>query len=168
MKEISFRNDVLPVKDKIYRLALRITLNQAEAEDIVQDTLIRVWNKQDEWQNFSSMEAYCLTVCRNMSLDRISLKGNRTLTLDDQPETPDLSTPHDTLTRKEQMNLVEKLLETLPEVQRSIIQLREMEGKTYKEIAEILNLSEEKVKVYLFRARQRIRQAYEKIDGYGL
>jgi RNA polymerase sigma-70 factor (ECF subfamily) len=47
MQEISFRNDILPLKDKLYRLAFRITLNSAEAEDVVQDTMIRVWNKRD-------------------------------------------------------------------------------------------------------------------------
>ena len=49
MKNISFRNDVLPLKNELYRLALRITLNNAEAEDIVQETLIRVWKKKDEF-----------------------------------------------------------------------------------------------------------------------
>ena len=58
MKEISFRNDVLPLKDKLFRLALRITLNREEAEDIVQDTLIKVWNSRDKWQQLDSIEAY--------------------------------------------------------------------------------------------------------------
>lgn len=71
MKNISFRNDVLPLKNELYRLALRITLNSAEAEDIVQDTLIKVWNKRDDWQNIDSIEAFSLTICRNISLDRL-------------------------------------------------------------------------------------------------
>ena len=66
MKNISFRNDVLPLKNELYRLALRITLNSAEAEDIVQDTLIKVWNKRDDWQNIDSIEAFSLTICRNI------------------------------------------------------------------------------------------------------
>ena len=49
MQEISFRNDILPLKDKLFRLALRITSDRAEAEDVVQETLIRVWNKREEW-----------------------------------------------------------------------------------------------------------------------
>lgn len=70
MQEISFRDDILPLKDKLFRLALRITFNRAEAEDVVQETLIRVWNKRDEWTQFGSVEAYCLTVARNLAIDR--------------------------------------------------------------------------------------------------
>ena len=70
MQEISFRNDILPLKEKLFRLALRITLDRAEAEDVVQDTMIRVWNKRDEWSQFESVEAYCLTVAKNLAIDR--------------------------------------------------------------------------------------------------
>ena len=59
MKKISFRNDVLPLKDKLYRMALRITFDTAEAEDIVQDTLIKVWDKREEWPQLASIEANC-------------------------------------------------------------------------------------------------------------
>ena len=57
MQEISFRNDILPLKDKLFRLALRITLDRAEAEDVVQDTNIRVWNNRDERSQLESHEA---------------------------------------------------------------------------------------------------------------
>ena len=73
MKEISFRNDVLPLKNKLFRLALRITLNREEAEDVVQDTLMKVWNSRDKWQQLESIEAYSLTIARNLSLDRIRI-----------------------------------------------------------------------------------------------
>ena len=71
MKNISFRDDVLPLKNVLYRLALRITLSREEAEDIVQDTLLKVWNRRDDWHDIDSIEAFSLTVCRNLSLDRI-------------------------------------------------------------------------------------------------
>ena len=70
MQEISFRDNILPLKDKLFRLALRITFDRAEAEDIVQDALIKVWNKRDEWGELESIEAYCLTVVRNLAIDR--------------------------------------------------------------------------------------------------
>ena len=84
MKEISFRNDVLPLKDKLFRLALRITLNREEAEDIVQDTLIKVWNSRDKWQQLDSIEAYSLTIARNLSLDRIKKMENQNGSLEDE------------------------------------------------------------------------------------
>ena len=77
MKTISFRNDILPLKNELYRLALRITLNNAEAEDIVQDTLIKVWNARERWNEIDSIEAYSLTIARNLSLDRIRKQDNQ-------------------------------------------------------------------------------------------
>lgn len=83
MKTISFRNDILPLKNELYRLALRITLNNAEAEDIVQDTLIKVWNARERWNEIDSIEAYSLTIARNLSLDRIRKQDNQNDSLDD-------------------------------------------------------------------------------------
>lgn len=171
MKTISFRNDILPLKDRLYRLALRITLDAAEAEDVVQDTLVKVWNKRDEWMQISSAEAYCLTVCRNLALDRAAQTNRQAaepLDSDIQAIAAPSSAPDEKLIEQERMAIIRKLLDSLPEVQRSIMELRDMEGKSYKEIATVLALSEEQVKVYLFRARQKIRQAYTKIEEYGL
>ena len=169
MKEISFRNDILPLKDKLYRLALRITFDTAEAEDIVQETLIKVWDKRDEWAQLKSVEAYCMTVCKRLAIDKSEKMDARHVALDESLHgRPDTSTPYDNLAANEGLGLLQKLLEELPQTQQDIVQLREIEGKSYKEIAAILNLSEEQVKVYLFRARQRIKQKYTEIQEYGL
>lgn len=169
MQEISFRNEILPLKDKLYRLALRITLDRAEAEDIVQDTMMRVWNKREAWGQFDSVEAYCLTVARNLAIDRSRKMESRNMELDDEmQELPDVLQPDEQLERQEQLNLVHQLIDNLPEKQRTILQLRDVEEKSYKEIAEIMCLTEEQVKVTLFRARQRIKLKYKEINTYGL
>lgn len=139
MREISFRNDILPLKDKLYRLALRITFDSAEAEDIVQDTMIRVWNRRDEWSQFDSIEAYCLTVARNLAIDRSQKQEAQNMEL--TPETqemPDALTPDKKYEQDEQLKLVHRLINELPERQRTIVQLRDIEGKSYKEIADVL------------------------------
>jgi RNA polymerase sigma-70 factor (ECF subfamily) len=69
MKEISFRTDVLPLKNELFRLALRITLNRDDAEDVVQETMMKVWNRREQWAQIESMEAFCMTICRNVALD---------------------------------------------------------------------------------------------------
>ena len=92
MKEISFRNDVLPLKNELYRLALRITLNPAEAEDIVQETLIKVWNRRDQWDTIESIDSFCLTICRNLSLDKMRKMENQNQSLEESDnEAPDPS-----------------------------------------------------------------------------
>ena len=159
MKKLSFRDDVLPLKDKIFRLALRITLSRAEAEDIVQDVLIKVWNRRDDLAEVDSIEAYSLTVCRNLSLDRLQRKENDNVNLDDAlPTEADDAPPDLQMIRNERID----------NIQRAAMQLRDMEGKTYKEISAITGQTEEQVKVNIFRARQYIRKQIEKIENYGL
>ena len=79
-----------------------------------------------------------------------------------------MAAPDKLMERDERLGLLHRLIAELPEKQRTILQLRDVEGKSYKEIAEILQLTEEVVKVNLFRARQRIKLKYNEIDTYGL
>lgn len=135
MQEISFRDNILPLKDKLFRLALRITFDRAEAEDIVQDALIKVWNKRDEWGELESIEAYCLTVVRNLAIDRSQKKEAQNLTL--TPETqemPDAQTPESQFERNEQFQLVHRLVNELPEKQRTIVQLGTLKVRVIKKL----------------------------------
>ena len=171
MKKISFQNDVLPLKNKLFRLALRITLNREEAEDVVQDTMIKVWNACDRWQELDSIEAYSLTIARNLSLDRIKKMDNQNDSLEEQTterldETS--STPSERMIQKDKLNIVRNIINELPEKQRSCLQLRDIEGKSYKEIADILSITEDQVKVNIFRARQTVKQRFQQFDRYGL
>ena len=86
----------------------------------------------------------------------------------DMEEASEASGPYERLVNKERMALIHRLINELPEKQRLIMQLRDMEGKSYKEIAVVLSLTEEQVKVNLFRARQKVKQRFIDIEGYGL
>lgn len=84
-------------------------------------------------------------------------------------ETADPSpTPDVQLEREEKLRRIHELFDRLPEKQRSALQLRDIEGKSYRETAEVLNVTEENVKVLIFRARQTLRREYERIEQYGL
>ena len=159
MENVSFRTTVLPLSDRLFRLALRITMNRAEAEDVVQDTLLKVWEQREEWERIDSLEAYALTVCRNRALDSLKRMGRDTRSLDEMD-----GSSHATdsglrrLEAREQLSLVRKFMDGLPEVQRTIMLLRDIEGKTYQEIAQTIGVSETQVKVYLHRARTKIKE----------
>lgn len=165
---ISFHNDILPLKNELYRLALRITLNPAEAEDVVQETMMKVWNRRDEWERLESIEAFCLTICRNLSLDKLRRMDNQAQTLDatiDPSDSRVASNPEEQTVQRDRVQLVRQLINQLPEKQRSVMQLRDIEGKSYRDIATILQISEEQVKINIFRARKTIKERFLKIDG---
>ena len=155
---------MLPLKDKLFRLALRITSNREEAEDIVQDTLIKLWNQRDEWSAIQNIETYIMTICRNLALDAIDKKERQNISLNemvhDQPDNSQIQ--DETLIRQQQMNSIQAIIQQLPEKQRTIILLRDIEEKTYQEIANIMGLSLSDVKVNLFRARQTLKNKFNK------
>ncbi len=171
MKKIDFRTDVLPLKNELYRLALRITLNPAEAEDVVQDTMLKVWNRREQWDQIENIEAFCLTTCHNLALDRQKRADNQVATLDESYDAQDAhyaSNPEEQAVVRDRIQLVRRLIDQLPEKQRSCMQLRDIEGKSYKEIATVLNITEQQVKVNIFRARQAIKVKFEQTERYGL
>lgn len=170
MKNIIFRNDILPLKNVLYRLARRITFNHEEAEDIVQDTMIKVWNKRDDWQEIDSIEAFSLTICRNLALDRMKKADNDSHAAADEVsgQADTAATPYERAVQQDRMETVKRIIDSLPEKQKSCMQLRDFEGKTYREIAGILGVSEEQVKVNIFRARQTVKKKFKEIDRYGL
>ncbi|MCH5307925.1 MAG: sigma-70 family RNA polymerase sigma factor [Prevotella sp.] len=168
MKIISFQNDVLPLKNILFRLALRITNNHAEAEDVVQETMIRVWSRRTEWQQITSMEAFCLTICRNIALDKQRRMDNQVQTLEDSNDPADhshSSNPEEQVVQRDRVQLVHQLISRLPEKQRSCMQLRDIEGKSYRDIAGILGITEQQVKVSIFRGRQTIKEQFQRADN---
>ena len=169
-KIISFRNDILPLKNVLYRLALRITLQHEDAEDIVQDTLMKVWNKRDDWDQIDNIEAYALTITRHLALDKLKRADSRISSIDatEVSETAPVNNPYNRIIDSDRLQLVKKLMDELPEKQRSCMQLRDFEGKTYREIAAIMSISEEQVKVNIFRARQSVKQKFQEAEEYGL
>lgn len=169
MKEKQFKNEILPLKDKLFRLALRILLDRQEAEDVVQDTLLKLWERREEWEQIHSMEAYCMTLCRNLALDRSTAARRSNLHLNEEIDQPPTSvTPLEMVDSRLRVEALRSFINQLPEVQRSILHLRESEGRRYDEIAGILNLSEAQVKVYLHRARQRLQQQMKQLEQHGL
>lgn len=164
-----FKSTVLPLRDKLFRIAFCITRSREEAEDVVQDVMLKVWDRPENWKEVDSTEAYCCRMARNISLGRLALKGNHTEELNGQQVSvgrADL--PNERVEKEESLGMLRKLIARLPEAQRMVVQLRDVEGMSYQEIARVLEVSEEWVKVNLFRARKEIKGLFLKIENYGL
>lgn len=166
----SFQNRVLPTKNKLFRFALRFLGNEEEAKDIVQEVFIRVWNGREQMNQVQNWEAWCMRITRNLSLDRVRLiQRKQTRPIEESFELKhDALSPHQSTEIEQSMQNITQMIQALPEKQRQVIHLRDVEGYSYQEICEILELDMNQVKVNLFRARNAVREKLTKIDAYGL
>lgn len=157
---IDFQHDILPLKNIIFRTALRIVLSREEAEDIVQDILVKLWQRREDLGQVANLESFALASARNLALDRKAKMESRNVSLDnevhDRPDRRQTTAEQD-LMRRESVDAIGQIINSLPEKQRIVLHLRDVEGKSYKEIADVLSISESDVKVTLFRARNELK-----------
>ena len=148
-----------PYKNKMFRYAYSIIGNRFEAEDIVQESLIKIWKKKDKFAEIDNKEAWAITIVRNLAIDKVrARKKKKTNDIDEYFHISDNApSPHIRLEQKEAVRKVAEIMDTLQEAQKEIITLRDIEGYTYQEIADIMELKVDQVKVYLFRARKILR-----------
>lgn len=154
----------IPHKNKIYRFVLRMVGNEFDAQDVMQELAIKIWKYREKFSKLDNKEAWSMTVARNLSIDKIRNKNKRRHI--DISEAYDLSdsnrNPYEKLASEDTMDILRKWMDKLPENQRETLHLREIEGMTYKEIAEICDMSLEQVKSNIFRGRKALKDLLEK------
>ena len=167
---MDFRTDILPHRDRLYRLALGITLHTAEAEDVVQDTMMRAWEQRSQWAEIQNVGAWLVQICRNLALDRKKRAQHESGAVPEDflEASHQSSSLSETLDARESLTLLSRLMAQLPPPQDEVVRLRDIEGLSYHEVAVALDLSEDQVRVYLHRGRQKLREQYLRLQNYGL
>lgn len=161
-----FEIKVIPLKDKAYRLARRLLSGAVEAEDVVQEVLSRLWRRKNKLEQYQSIEALTMVMTRNLCLDHLKLQKNNSVSLETQMHSTDFSTPHQQTELSDLMKNVHLLMDQLPEQQKAIMHLRDVEGYDYEEIADILDMNINAVRVNLSRARKMVREGILKIQHF--
>lgn len=153
-----FQHTVAPIKDKLYRFALRMLDNIPEAQDVVQEVLIKVWQQRERLAQVTNMEAWTMRMTRNMSIDKMRSKHRRTEDVSGIVQFATAAPTPDLLAEQaDTMQHISNIIAQLPEKQRNVMHLRDVEGYSYQEVADALNLPLNQVKVNLFRARKAVR-----------
>lgn len=168
MNQNEFLTVVLPFKDKLFRLAKRLLVSTEEAEDATQEVLVKLWCKNDNLQTYKSTEAMAMTMTKNYCLDQLKAKRSGNLQLVHTNYTDGAVRVEQTVEDGDSLEWVNKIILQLPEQQRVIIQLRDIEQYDFDEMAEILNMSESAIRVALSRARKTIRENMTKTHNYGM
>jgi len=166
----TFLNDIDQIRDKVFRITKRILISQEEAEDATQEVIVKLWQMDAAKRNgFRSIEAYSVTMAKNYCLDRLKSKQAQNLSLNEKIGNSKMSDSLQTkIEQTDELNWVGNLIDQLPERERMIIQLREIEQYDFDEIASILNLPEGTVRVYLSRIRKKIRKQFLEIQNHGI
>lgn len=158
---------VLPIKDNLYRLARRFLISNDEAQDAVQEVFLKLWKNKEAIKKYRSPEAFAYTMTKNYCLDRLKSKqaSNLKLVHTNFENRTDLE-QH--IEAKDGVSLLFKLMETLPEQQKTILHLRDVEQLEFAEIAKITNTSQANVRVALSRARKKIKDLLLKQYNHGI
>ncbi len=168
MTELEFIHTVKNIEDRMYRLAKSILISEDEAADVVQEICVKLWIKRGQLDNVVNKEAYFMRAVRNYCLDRLKSKQSKESRFDNISFKTQAFSSEKNYEKKEAYHLILKLMNTLPEKQRVIVQLRDIEGYKFKEIAEILEMKENAIRTALSRARKTLKEALIKQYEYGL
>ena len=168
MTQTNFLKLVMPFKDKVFRLAKRLLVSNEEAEDATQEILVKLWNNKEKIEDYNNVEAFSMTMTKNYCLDQLKSKraGNLKINHDNyQDQSPKLD---QMVEDEDSMIWVERIINQLPEQQKIIIQLRDIEQYDFDEIAKIVEMNETAIRVALSRARKTVRENMIKIHSYGI
>jgi RNA polymerase sigma-70 factor (ECF subfamily) len=164
-----FKTEVLPMSNRLLRFALQILQNEEEAKDVLQDIFLKLWQKRDELEKVDNMDAFAMRMIRNRCLDVI--RSRRTVSMEVVKKAKikdEESSDTDYLENTDSVTLVKRIIAELPELQRIVIQLRDIEQLEYEEIAEATEMNVNAIRVNLSRARKKVRDEILKIQNYGI
>ena len=168
MQQKEFLNLVMPFKDKLFRLAKRLLVSREEAEDATQEILLKLWSKNETMGRYKSVEAFAMTMTKNFCLDRLKSKQASNLKIVHSNYTDSNSSLQNQVEAKDSVDWVSKIMEDLPEQQKIIVQLRDIEDYDYSDIAKMLDMNETAVRVNLSRARKTIREKLTNTHQHGI
>ncbi len=168
MNQVDFLNIIVPFKDKVFRLAKRLLVSNEEAEDATQEVLLKLWSKKEKISEYKNVEAFTMTMTKNFCLDRLKSKQASNLKLVHSNYKDENVSLQKQLETEDSLQWMSKIMDTLPEQQKLVLQLRDIEQYDYDEIGEMLNMNPATIRVALSRARKAVREELIKKHNYGI
>lgn len=168
MTQTEFLNIVMPFKDKVFRLAKRLLVSVEEAEDTTQEVLLKLWSSKTRINEYKNVEAFSMTMTKNLCLDKLKSKQAQNLKLVHSNYTDNNVLLQKQVELNDSVNWAAKIINGLPEQQKIIVQLRDVEAYELDEIAKILDMNNTAVRVALSRARKTIREKLTSAHNYGI
>ena len=168
MTQADFVKLVMPFKDKVYRLAKRLLVSNEEAEDATQEILMKLWRNKEKISEYNNVEAFSMTMTKNFCLDRLKSKQAQNLKIVHSNYQDNNESLQKKVENSDSVDWVSRIIEELPEQQKIILQLRDIEEYEFDEIAKVVDMNPTAIRVALSRARKTIRERLTKTHSYGV
>ena len=168
MTQADFIKLVMPFKDKVFRLAKRLLVSKEEAEDATQEILMKLWKNKQKIAEYKNVEAFSMTMTKNFCLDRLKSKQAQNLKIVHSNYQDNNTSLQKQVENNDSVDWVSKIIEELPEQQKIIVQLRDIEEYDFDEIAKVVDMNPTAIRVALSRARKTIREKLTNTHRYGI
>jgi RNA polymerase sigma-70 factor (ECF subfamily) len=165
MTKEEFQEQVIPMGDKMYRIAFRLLGNSETAKDVLQELYLKLWEMRNELHRLTNIDAFACTVLKNKCLDKLRLQKD---TVDVDILKTMGNNPEAVFEQNEGVAEIRKLMQMLPDKQKIIMQMRDIDCCTFEEIALLVDTSVNNVRVQLCIARKWIKEELVKIYNYGI
>lgn len=160
----TFQTTVLPLRGRLLQLASRLTEDRADAEDIVQEALLRLWTIRTRLDAYHSVEALAVQVTKNLSLDRLRTRKRPEGEVELGRLDAEAKDPAEELEERDSAACIRRLIDRLPPLQQTIIRMKDVEGYEIAEIAAITGTRPEAIRSNLSRGRKKIREQFLQLN----
>ena len=159
-----FKQRFLPHYKLLYRVAYHLTGNAQDAEDLLQDMYLKLWQKRDDLPDEAVKEAYLVTMIRRLFIDQHRLKHlDTSAELKEEASPPDERSLDRQIDSRDEARKMEGLIHQLPERDAKIIQMHLMEDRSYEEIEQDTGLSQGNIRIIVMRTKKKLKQQFNNI-----
>lgn len=158
-----FKITVVPLRGKLLNYARKLTDDSSDAEDVVQEVMLKLWNIRQKLEEYNSIEALAVRITHNLCMDMWRSKKTDQVSLDQVPVVSQTVNPERVLEGNDEIRLMREIISSLPTLQQTIIRMKDIEEYETEEIAQITGCSSESIRSNLSRARKKVRDIYLKI-----
>ena len=158
-----FKITVVPLRGKLLNYARKLTDDSSDAEDVVQEVMLKLWNIRQKLEEYNSIEALAVRITHNLCMDMWRSKRTDQVSLDQVPVVSQTVNPERVLEGNDEIRLMREIISSLPTLQQTIIRMKDIEEYETEEIAQITGCSSESIRSNLSRARKKVRDIYVKI-----
>jgi len=158
-----FKITVVPLRGKLLNYARKLTDDSSDAEDVVQEVMLKLWNIRQKLEEYNSIEALAVRITHNLCMDMWRSKRTDQVSLDQVPVVSQTVNPERVLEGNDEIRLMREIISSLPTLQQTIIRIKDIEEYETEEIAQITGCSSESIRSNLSRARKKVRDIYLKI-----